>query len=869
MGRRALAAAGLLSVLVAVPLVMFEFAGPPSLDGLPDLEGIRRAIELRWVPVEWAMQVLALSAWTLWAYLLLTLLLRIAGSLQARHGTEGRLWAASEALTWSPVKLLVDFALGAILVNSASSQSPARAGELGWARTIAHQVAVVREHEAPSPEGAVDRPRKDRSSTEEGSSHERGAARHGRGANGTYVVRPGDSLWSIAETKLNDPYRWREIWRLNHDRSMPDGERLLRPGFIRPGWTLRLPDNGKEDKAGPGRARAVAKRERCDDDRLDYLTGKHSSTPPIHDADRSEPSPLAESPVASEASDSSTHRVELPSGTAVAAAFIAGLAAAAAAAQLRARRRRIPGSAPRGWPKPTGQHDLKARLQRTLFRSEQGAEVESSTQPIEIQRLTGNPSGILLGHREGTPIHARAEGGMVTLAGDEGEVRNCFLDLGVHSLVSHRAEFEVWTTTKLGLAAVSGCRAFDDTARLLAQLEIELIKRRRMLAEEDLADWETHQREWADDPLPLVLALVPSLESERPDRVAAIADQGRILGLVVFVYAPSADALELRERELHPKGSAQQRFGQGPIQTVRFASVDRDEALSSLRTNASPAKDDATDEEETISAPPQAVTDQARITVRLFGPPYFAVGGREIKEELQPKSRETLTFLLLRPEGASREQAIEALWPETDPERGKETLGKQLRRIRPVLRSALRREDKFVARSGDIYRVQPELFDVDVWEFDRLLEEANRDTDRAAELLRTAIDLCRGRLLEGAYYDWAEPLRSHFHRRFVDAMVRLADIHSAQGSHEDAVNVLEKAITVEPFGEYIYRKAMTSYADLGRRNEIWRLYRRLEAVLAEDLDAEPEEETVTLKDKLLDGLSRKSLVRAPDSRRQA
>lgn len=283
MGRRLVTAAGLLSVLAAVPVVLLEFAGLPGLEGLPDLEGIRRAIELRWVPVEWAIQVLALFAWALWAYLMLTLLLRVAGSLQARRGTGGKLWAASEALTWSPVKLLVDFALGAILLNSAASQSPARAKESGWAHAIAPQVAVVREDKAATSKVTPNRPSKDQSNYKAGTSHDRTVARHTRrNANGTYVVRPGDSLWSIAESRLKDPYRWREIWKLNHGRNMPDGERLSRPGFIRPGWNLRLPDDGREDKAGRERAHAATDNDRCDDTSNDRA-GKNSSDPTVGD----------------------------------------------------------------------------------------------------------------------------------------------------------------------------------------------------------------------------------------------------------------------------------------------------------------------------------------------------------------------------------------------------------------------------------------------------------------------------------------------------------------------------------------------------------------------------------------------------------
>jgi hypothetical protein len=50
----------------------------------------------------------------------------------------------------------------------------------------------------------------------------------------THLVRPGDTLWQIARSYLNDPWQWREIYRLNagvvHD-----------PHWIYPKQTLRLP----------------------------------------------------------------------------------------------------------------------------------------------------------------------------------------------------------------------------------------------------------------------------------------------------------------------------------------------------------------------------------------------------------------------------------------------------------------------------------------------------------------------------------------------------------------------------------------------------------------------------------------------------
>jgi DNA-binding SARP family transcriptional activator/LysM repeat protein len=57
----------------------------------------------------------------------------------------------------------------------------------------------------------------------------------------TYRVRPGDSLWGIAESFLGDGLRWAEIWNLNQGQDMGAGRRFADPSLILPGWVLRLP----------------------------------------------------------------------------------------------------------------------------------------------------------------------------------------------------------------------------------------------------------------------------------------------------------------------------------------------------------------------------------------------------------------------------------------------------------------------------------------------------------------------------------------------------------------------------------------------------------------------------------------------------
>jgi DNA-binding SARP family transcriptional activator len=57
----------------------------------------------------------------------------------------------------------------------------------------------------------------------------------------SYVVQPGDTLWSIAEKQLGSPLRWPEIAKLNYGRIQPDGGDLTDAHWIFPGWELVLP----------------------------------------------------------------------------------------------------------------------------------------------------------------------------------------------------------------------------------------------------------------------------------------------------------------------------------------------------------------------------------------------------------------------------------------------------------------------------------------------------------------------------------------------------------------------------------------------------------------------------------------------------
>jgi DNA-binding SARP family transcriptional activator len=239
--------------------------------------------------------------------------------------------------------------------------------------------------------------------------------------------------------------------------------------------------------------------------------------------------------------------------------------------------------------------------------------------------------------------------------------------------------------------------------------------------------------------------------------------------------------------------------------------------------------------------------------VSLFGRATIEGTSEESGDGFGPKSREFLYLFLLNPDGLTREEAIEMLWPGTDIDRGLERFKFQLRKVRGHLRGEATPTTKFIEKIGDVYKVDPQLFGVDVWEFDRLLERAMKP--KAIEALAEAADLYRGELLQGLYFEWSDSLRTHFQQRALDALTKLSDFYSNAGDHESALKAVLQAINTDRFAEHLYRRAMSLYAQLGRAADIHRLYRELEALLSDELEAEPDPETSALKHRLLDQLN--------------
>jgi DNA-binding SARP family transcriptional activator len=244
---------------------------------------------------------------------------------------------------------------------------------------------------------------------------------------------------------------------------------------------------------------------------------------------------------------------------------------------------------------------------------------------------------------------------------------------------------------------------------------------------------------------------------------------------------------------------------------------------------------------------------KALVEVRLLGPYTIQTATGELRTGLRASARELLAYYLVHPEGASLEQAVEAMWPDTDLGRERERFWTALGNLRSTLRKATGTPElKAIQRDGLRYRVDREMFAVDLWRFQAALAAARRaDLDTAvAAALSQAGEAYGGALLDGAPYGWVEGPREDTCRWAVDALARLAELRQAADDRPGAAEALEQAIIADPVAEELYRRLMRLQGDLGRPDAVQRTYRLLARRLAE-LDVDPDPETEQLVADLL------------------
>jgi DNA-binding SARP family transcriptional activator/LysM repeat protein len=204
----------ILIALIGVPVVLWALKGNPIPSHLPSWDTIKTTLSS---PDDGSMFTgfLVIAGWAGW--LLFATSIAFDAGARIRHIETPKI----PALGMSQRAAGVLVGAAGLLFTSApllASASPALADTPSATTTV----AVASAHPAPTTKVA-EQPETSQPTTR------------------TYNVKPGDTLWSIAETELHDPHRYQQIADLNYGAPQADGKTLDSSHWIRHGWTLQLP----------------------------------------------------------------------------------------------------------------------------------------------------------------------------------------------------------------------------------------------------------------------------------------------------------------------------------------------------------------------------------------------------------------------------------------------------------------------------------------------------------------------------------------------------------------------------------------------------------------------------------------------------
>ena len=427
------------------------------------------------------------------------------------------------------------------------------------------------------------------------------------------------------------------------------------------------------------------------------------------------------------------------------------------------------------------------------------------------------------------------------------------------------------------LPAIRRVATPEDLARAV---EAERIARTRRLEAAGTPDAKRFRAEHPENPLPLLLVLADAPSDATAGRWAALGAGAPPLAVAVIYLSdtPAASGRVVLDDTRAVTGAEPAALADRLCGAELFG-LRADEAVELLGALAAGGSDSDSDCEQTGAAdhagagdrgdgghgngtggavPSPHVSDlvwrepaagddtgeqAARpIRVEVLGAMQITTFGQPVATGIRSRAKALLAWYLCRPEGASAEQAVDALWPDTPPEAVLRQFWRALGDLRAGLRGPGGETLEVLEKTGERYRPAPGEIACDLWELQAALGAAARaeDGDEARQALRGAVEVYRGNLLDRTGDPWVEPVRQDLHRRALDAHLRLAELEEAAGRPDAAVATLERAIELDRYAEEPYRRLMTLQAARGRLDAVGSTWRQLNRRLAElDLDVEP------------------------------
>lgn len=242
------------------------------------------------------------------------------------------------------------------------------------------------------------------------------------------------------------------------------------------------------------------------------------------------------------------------------------------------------------------------------------------------------------------------------------------------------------------------------------------------------------------------------------------------------------------------------------------------------------------------------------VRVFLFGKLKIQIDGQEVSNFDVRKVQELFCYLLLhRKRVHARETLATLLWEDKPAAQSRKYLRHALWQLQTLF------ADQDVGHGQPVLLVEDDWISLNehapLWLDVALFEQANTlcrgmpGTNLAAqqiEVLRCAVDLYQGDLLEGWYCDWCLFERERLQNMYLDMLDKMLDCCAAHAEYETGLEFGERVLRLDRARERTHRRMMRLYYLAGDRTGALRQFERCAAALAQELQVKPSKRTLAL-----------------------
>jgi DNA-binding SARP family transcriptional activator len=211
-----------------------------------------------------------------------------------------------------------------------------------------------------------------------------------------------------------------------------------------------------------------------------------------------------------------------------------------------------------------------------------------------------------------------------------------------------------------------------------------------------------------------------------------------------------------------------------------------------------------------LLAPKAHIEDLGHMRIRI-GPRL--IDGSGIRRKVL-----SLVCLLITKPGfaATRDQVLEALWPDLEPSVAVNSLNQTVYFLRRVFEPGFREDEsaEYVKHDGEIVRLDPSLVTSQSFRCQTLADKARAGLD--SELVDLLLTEYAGRFaMDFEYEDWASPYRETLHAAYLDVVEQAVRFYFDLGDFDRAARLARGAIAIDPEAEPIEAALLRLYRNTG------------------------------------------------------